>query len=373
MNVDQRRRVSAAAACVIALAAMACHSGAVPGQPVSSITTQPTQALAQPDLLDGFSVAPDPTSVFKAGFYNLLRQPMGQSVAIVGYRHTIASDGTTAKTTAFAFNPASNVWEPLTDDEIVWSPTQLSWVTTDLTETIAAGPAGSRGWPTVKSTGVEGTSYDTLSFEDLGGRALSDGLEKGFAQGGPLPASATAATFSPGAQAFVRTTTTVDPTFTVRHITDANTNGAAVVPVYACGTPAPDCKIPAATLDTAAQQGGQFTNFAGTARLELHPDGTATLRPVDVNIPFATFTYRIVDNDGPRRILFDAANPGDADKFTQAIDTLKTFALYEYNGQVVVGLAQPANTTSTYFAGYNLVAANDLVTHWTPALTPVSP
>jgi hypothetical protein len=36
-------------------------------------------------------------------------------------------------------------------------------------------------------------------------------------------------------------------------------------------------------------------------------------------------------------------------------------------------MAQPANTTSTYFAGYNQVAANDLVTHWTPALTPVKP
>jgi hypothetical protein len=357
----------------MALAATACHAQLEPGQPVTSGTTQPAQALEQPDLLDGFSAAPDPMSVFKAGFYNLLRQPMGQSVAIVGYRHTIASDGVTAKTTAFAFNPAASAWEPISDDEIVWSPGQRAWVTTDLTETIAAGPAGSRGWPTVKSTGVEGTSYDTLSFQDVGGRALSDGLEKGFAQGGPLPASASAATFSPGAQAFVRTTTTVDPTYTVRHITDANTNGSSVMAVYACGTPTPDCKTPATTVEIAAQQGGQFTNFAGTARLELHPDGTATLRPVDVNIPFATFTYRIVDNDGPKRMVFHAANPGDADKFTQAIDTLKTFALYEYHGQVVVGLAQPANTTSTYFAGYNQVAANDLVTHWTPALTPVNP
>lgn len=373
MNVNRTRRISAAAACAIALAATACHSNPAPGQPVSTPTTQQAQALEQPDLLDGFSAAPDPMSVYKAGFYNILRQPMGQSVAIVGYRHTIASDGVTAKTAAFAFNPMAGGWERLTDDEIVWSPGQRAWVTTDLTETIAPGPNGSKGWPTVKSTGVEGTSYDTLSFEDLGGRALSEGLEKGFAQGGPLPASATAATFSPGAQAFVRTTTTVDPTYTVRHISDANTNGSTVVAVYACGTPAPGCKTPAATLDIAAQHGGQFTNFAGTARLELHPDGTAVLRPVDVDIPFGTFTYRIVGNDGPKRIVFDAASPGDADKFTQAIDTLKTFALYEYNGQVVVGMAQPANTTSTYFAGYNQVAANDLVTHWTPALTPVNP
>lgn len=373
MNDDPCRRISTAAACVIILAAAACQSNPEPAQPAISATPQQTQALQQPDLLDGFSAAPDPMNVYKAGFYNILRQPMGQSVAIVGYRHTIARDGNTAKATAFAFNPATSAWEPLADDEIVWAPAQRTWVTTDLMETVAPGPTGSKGWPTVKSTGVEGTSYDTLSYEDLGGRALRDGLEKGFAQGGPLPVSATTATFSAGAQAFVRTTTTVDPTYTVRHISDANTNGSTVVAVYACGTPAPDCKTPAATLDLAAQQGGQFTNFAGTARLELHPDGTATLRPVDVDIPFATFTYRIVDNEGPRRIVFDAADPADADKFTQAIDTLKTFALYEYNGQVVVGMAQPANTTSTHFAGYNQVAANDLVTHWTPALTPVNP
>ncbi|WP_431236154.1 hypothetical protein ACQ856_29040 (plasmid) [Mycolicibacterium psychrotolerans] len=373
MKVDQWRRISAATVCAMTLAA--CHSNAVSGQPVSTPTTvqAQAQALEQPGLLEGFRAAPDPMAVFRAGFYNLLRQPMGQSVAIVGYRHTIASDGTTAKTTAFAFNPMTTGWEPLIDDEIVWSPSQHAWATTDLTETITPGPAGSRGWPTVKSTGVEGTSYDTLSVEDLAGRALSDGLEKGFAQGGPLPASATGATFSPGAQAFVRTTTTVDPTYTVRHIADANTNGSSVVPVYACGTPTPQCTTVAASLDVAAKQGGQFTNFAKTARLELRADGTATLRPVDVDIPFATLTYRIVDNNGPRRMVFEAANSGDADKFTQAIDAVNTFALYEYNGQVVVGMAQPANTTSTYFAGYNQVAANDLVTHWTPALTPVKP
>ena len=383
------KTLSAMAACAAAVAAAGCGSDTVAGHPTTESAAPTSTAVPQPDLLKDFVAERDPMNVFKGGIYNILREPMGpwgpcwgppgsppaacQSVPITGYRHTIAADGTTAKTTTFVFNPVSNSWEPIADLEIVWSPSQAKWVKSDLTETLSPGPAGSRGWPTVKSVSDAGTSYDTVSYQELGGKALPDGLEKGFAAGGQLPRSALAGKFSPGARGYVRTTTTIDPTYTVRHITDANTHTDTVMPVYACGKPTPDCKTAATSLEMAAQQGGQFTNVSGTARLELGADGKATLRPVDVDIPFANLTYRIVDNDGPRRIVFQASNPDDADKFAQAIDTLDTFALYEYDGQVVVGLAQPANTTNTYFAGYNQTAANDLVTQWTPALPAVLP
>jgi hypothetical protein len=46
--------------------------------------------------------------------------------------------------------------------------------------------------------------------------------------------------------------------------------------------------------------------------------------------------------------------------------SLDRFALFEYDGQVTIGFAAPPNTTSTVFAGYNRIAANDVLTHWTP-------
>jgi hypothetical protein len=180
--------------------------------------------------------------------------------------------------------------------------------------------------------------------------------------------------FSPGARAYLETKTAIDPFYTIQRVKDANTNVDRLLPVYACGKPSPQCQTPATSLAMADTQGGQFTNFAGTALLEFDGGGHATLRPVDSTIPFADLTYSITSNDGPPRITLRASNSGDAEKFGQAMGiTLQSFALFEYDNQVTVGVAKPANTTTTAFAGYNQVAVNDLLTQWTPPLPVVLP
>ena len=74
-------------------------------------------------------------------------------------------------------------------------------------------------------------------------------------------------------------------------------------------------------------------------------------------------TYRFVQNGKPDRITLQATNPEDADKFAKAMgNNVENFAFVDYDGQVTVGFAEPANTTTTVFAGYNRVAANDLLT-----------
>jgi hypothetical protein len=121
----------------------------------------------------------------------------------------------------------------------------------------------------------------------------------------------------------------------------------------------------------ADQHGGQLTNFAHTALLELDGKGHAILRPVDTDIPFATYTYRI-NNDAPARITFEPANDGDGSKFTQALGIpLNHFALFEYDNHVTIGWATPPNTTADSAAGYNRVAVNDILPRWTPPLPPV--
>ena len=54
-------------------------------------------------------------------------------------------------------------------------------------------------------------------------------------------------------------------------------------------------------------------------------------------------------------------------------NNVENFAFVDYEGQVTVGFAEPANTTTTVFARYNRIAANDLLTQWTPALPAVLP
>jgi hypothetical protein len=324
--------------------------------------------------LPHFFAEPDPMHVLKEGLYSLLRQPMGSSVVIQGYTGQVAADGTTSKVSTYAFVPPTNTWEQIPERELVWSSSKVKWVETDRTETLSTGPTGSRGWPTVKSVADFGTSYYTFSYQDLSGQAIPDGLEVGFAQGGSLPVSAQIAKFSPGAVGYVQTETSVDPFYTIHRVKNANTKVDQLVPVYACGTASPDCTTPASSIAMADQQGGQYTNFAGTVRLELNGNGQATLRPVETpDIPFANLTYRIVDSD-PKRIIFEAKDPGDADRFSKAMSaSLDRFALFEYDGQVTIGYAAPSNTTHTVFAGYNRVAANDVLTHWTPALPVVLP
>lgn len=172
--------------------------------------------------------------------------------------------------------------------------------------------------------------------------------------------------FSPGARAYIQTETAVDPFYTIQRVEDANTKTPTLQIVYACGKPSPQCQTPATNLEMADQHGGQLTNFAHTALLVLDGQGHATLRPVDTDIPFATYTYRI-NNDAPPRITFQAANDGDATKFAQALGVpLNHFAMFEYDNHVTIGYATPANATADSAAGYNRVAVNDILPRWTP-------
>jgi hypothetical protein len=375
-NRVYRHRIKAtiAAASVVTLSAAGCISHTVAGNPTTA-SPNTSVKLPQAELLHDFAAEQDPMSVFKEGFYYLLRQPMATSVAITGYRHQVATDGATSKVALFAFVPPTGAWQEIPERELVWSPSQAKWVETDRAEALSPGPAGSRGWPTVKGVSDAGTSYYTFSYQDLGGRALSDGLEAGFDEGVGLPQSAQAAKFSPGARAYLMTETSVEPFFTIHRVKHADTGIDDLQLVFTCVQPTPDCKAPTPDLVVLATLGGQFTNLSGTTRLELDGHGHATLRPVGVpDIPFATLTYRTVQDGKPDRITLQAANPGDADKFAKAMgNSVENFAFVDYESQVTVGFAEPANTTTTVFAGYNRIAANDLLTQWTPALPQVLP
>lgn len=370
----RRKAAAGAAACLIGVTGC---SHTVTGQSASAhhrSSTSPTTsaAIPQAELVKGFVADQDPMGVFTEGFYYLLRQPMPTGVAITGYRHQIAADAKTSKVSAWAFMPPGT-WQPITDTEIVWSPTRGDWVETDRTETLSPGPTGSRGWPTVKSVADFGTSYYTFSYEELGGHALEDGLEAGFDEGVGLPRSAQDGKFSAGAKAYLMTQTSVDPFYTIHRIKNANTNVDQLFPVYSCGKPASDCTTPATSLE-AATQGGHLINLSGTARLDLDSDGHATLRPVGSDIAFATYTYRIIDAGGPKRLTLQADNRADAKKFDDAMSAaFDEFALFEFAGQVTIGLADPPNNTTTAFAGYNRTAVNDLLNQWTPKLPPVLP
>jgi hypothetical protein len=367
MKTAVRAKACAAASCVVVVVAGGGCSTAVAGLPVA-------EKLPQGVLSPHFSPESDPLHVFRDGLFDPLEEPRPDHVGISGYRSQVAVDGTTSKVTVFDFNPNDGTWEQLTAREVVWSPEQAKWVTTDRTETLLPGPTGSRDRPTVKSVADYGTSYYTVSYDDLAGRPLTDGLMEGFTEGVKLPESASNAKFSPGARAYETTTTLIGPIYRVEQIMNANTGIPLFFDVYSCENPSPDCQVAATTLDQVAKQGGRVTNFAGTAQLEFDASGHATLRPVGTDIPFANLTYRLIKDDTPPRITLQAAHPDDEKKFGQAFAVdLKTFALYEYNGHVTIGSARPPYTTTTEFAGYNRIAINDLLGHWTPALPAVLP
>jgi hypothetical protein len=368
--VSAMLKTTVVSVCLTVVTAVGCsQSHTVAGHasgPSSPSAPSKPPTVQQSALLPNYVAEQDPKRVLQEGLYSLLRQPMGGSVLITGYRNTAAPDGTKATTATFAFNPMVGGWESLPDRQLVWSPSQKQWVESDLTETLSPGPMGSRGWPTLKAVADFGTRYYTYSFKELGGLPIESGLEQGFSQGGPLPQEITAGKFGPGARAYIQTETSVDPFYNIQRVEDANTKTPTLQIVYACGTPSPQCQTPATNLEAADQHGGQFTNFAHTALLELDGKGHATLRPVDTDIPFATYTYRI-NNDAPRRITFQSANDGDATKFTQALGVpLKHFALFEYDNHVTIGWATPPNTTADSAAGYNQVAVNDILPRWTP-------
>jgi hypothetical protein len=194
-----------------------------------AIAGQPQAAkLPQGVLSPHFLPETDPLNVFKEGLFEPLVEPRPEQVRIPGYRLRIAADGTTSKVSILDYNPSERVWEPLSSPEVVWSATQGKWVTTERTETLSAGPNGNRDRPTVKSVADYGTSYYTVSSDDLAGRPLEDGLADGFSEGLQLPDSTRGVKFSPGARAYQLTTTTIGPLYIVAQIANAITK----VPQY---------------------------------------------------------------------------------------------------------------------------------------------
>lgn len=361
------------AAVVVATTMAGCSvTDTIHGQPTTPAGDAALE-LPQPEFSSDRIAERDPARVLREGLFEMLRQPLADFVAITGYRQQIAADGETSKVSAYAFIPPNGTWERIPDAHVVWSRDKAEWVLSERTETISAGPLGDGGVPTLRIEAVYGTAYFTYSYEELDGKPLEDGLESGFGFGRPLPQSAAEGRFSPGARAYVATETVVDPFYTIHQVKNANTKVDEPMAVYACGRPSPECATPATSLDMVEASGGQFTNFAGTVRLELEGGGNATLLAAYNNVPLATLTYRSADADGPPRIKFEGSAPEDAESFGGAMGIgLEDFAFFEYDGQVVVGAAQPAHTNDA-FVGYNRIAANDLVTQWTPALPQVLP
>ena len=180
--------------------------------------------------------------------------------------------------------------------------------------------------------------------------------------------------FSPGARSFELTTTTIGPLYIVAQIANAITKVPQYFHVSSCDPPSPDCDTPASSLDQVTKQGGQLKNFSGSAELELGPDGRAELRPAGMDVAFANLTYQLSHDGDPARITLQAAHPDDEKKFSEVFGIeLKSFALFEYNGQVTIGNAQAAYNTTTAFAGFNRIAVNDVLSHWTPQMPEVLP
>ena len=292
-----------AAACVLMTIAAGC-SKAVAGQPVAG-------KLPQGVLSPHFTPEPDPLHVFKDGLFEPLVEPRPDNVRIPGYRLRIAPDGTTSKVSIQDYNPFERTWEPLHSPETVWSPTQAKWVTTERTETLSAGPKGSRDWPTIKSVADYGTSYYTVSVNELAGRPLAEGLAEGFSEGLKLPDSTRNVRFSPGARSYQTTTTLIGPIYLVTMVANAITRVPQYFHVDSCDPPIPDCQDVATSLEQVVNQGGRVQNFSGSAELEFDANGNATLHPVDSDIAFANLTYVLVKDDDPHRITLQAAHPDD--------------------------------------------------------------
>lgn len=362
--MTSRTPLQVALACALVMTASGC-SQAIPGQPVS-------EKLPQGVLLPHTFPELDPLRVFREGLYAPLPEPGPDQVFIPGYRRRMAADGTTWKVSVLDYDADRRAWQPFDLPEVIWSSNQRKWIDSDQTETLSAGPNGSRDWPTVKSVSDYGTSYYTVNYRDLSEQPFVNGLPKGFSGGMPLPDSARDAKFSPGARAYATTTTVIGPVYQIADIANRDTRSRQFFHVYSCQNPVPHCDTVATSLDQLARQGGRLDNFAGSAFLEFDSDGRATLNTTSVDIPLANLTYRVVTDDNPHLIRLQAAHPDDEQKFAQAFGfTLKNFACFEYNGEVTIGNARPSYNTTSEFAGFNRIAINDLLTHWTPQMPEV--
>lgn len=312
-------------------------------------------------------------AVVRGGIYSVLRRAGSDPVRLAGYRALTMSGADSVSVQSFAL--ADGRWEAQPYNQLVYSPTSNSWVSDDRTQKVSVGPEGSRGWPTVKSEAAYGTTYTTYSSLDLAGRPLADGLETGWSESAALPDSATAAVYSPGARSYVETVTAVDPTYLVNRIRNPDRNTEDVMRVLTCASPdvTQPCDTPATSLDDVTKGHGRYTNSTRTGSLQFRTKGDAYFTGEGLPI-YELLDVTVVTDDGPPRITFSTPDPAVAGKFEKVFRTsIENFALYAYEGQVVVGAVQPAGTTRTDVAGYNRVAADDLLTHWTPALPPVNP
>lgn len=326
--------------------------------------------IEQPEFPDGVLISREPLNEFRSGMYSVLRKNRTDPLELAGYRQRLSDDGKHLSVNNFGLT--DNAWKQMSTAQLVWSPEKKDWVESDRSETLSAGPEGSRGWPTVTAVADWGTTYYTIGYRELGSHPLADGLPAGFAEGAALPASVSAAQFSPEARSYFLVTTTVEPMYAIARVRQIDTGQDTPRLVYACGEAAGECKTPATSLQMAIEQRGKFSNVAGNASIELRKNGRAIMTIDGVPL-LDMLTYTVAEDDGPPRITFAPFDdPTSSERFAKVFGTeMAHFAFYEYDGQVAIGGIQPANSTRTDDALFNRIAINDLLTHWTPALPPV--
>lgn len=333
-------------------------------QTSASPEAAPSVIIDQPAPAQGAVADTDPLKSLTDGVFMVTREAKATPAQIGGYQSLIAT-GDSLKSSTFIF--ADGSWQPKEVTQLIFSPSKGEWVESDRSFTVSAGPQGSGRWPTVESVGPSGTGLYTLYRTDLSGAPLPEGLKRAMNEGAVLPEPVTTATFSAGAVAFDMAQTAVDAEFTLDRIPQRS-GQPKVRPVEACGTPSAECATVATTLAEATGNGGQFTNAAGTARIQLEPNGKGifitNLGATELHNPL---TYTVTDSDGPARITFKAVDPAAEPSFRKAFGAnVGEFAFYEYNGQVVTGDWQPAGKATHDFFGFNRVAVNDILTKWAP-------
>ncbi|WP_269894978.1 hypothetical protein [Mycobacterium hippophais] len=362
-------------AVVIGLAATGCSTGGA-SEPVSQGPAAPTPSAAasvpQPELRPGATAENDPLAALGAGLYAPLRRAGTDPVQVAGYRATTMPTPDSLSVQTFA--PKDGTWAPVPFERLAWAHDKQDWVASDNTQDAAAGPQGSRGWPTVETSSDYGTSVTTYSFTDLAGRPLAEGFDAGWSEGAALPQSATAATYSPGARAYFESITQVDPFHAIDRIRVSG--GYRLQTMNACGEDDDvvtiECSTPATSFDDARTRYGVYPNSTSTASLRFSRKGDPFF--VGTDAPVAEkLDVSVSSGDGPARLTFSTPDPAIADKFSRLFGTdIENFALYEYQGQVVAGVTQPAGTTTTNTGLFNRIAINDVLTRWSPALPQVN-
>ncbi|OLP01605.1 hypothetical protein BVU76_14135 [Mycolicibacterium porcinum] len=351
--------------------ATGCNGSTTTSEPDDREQNAAAVSVEQPALPTGVLISRDPMADFRSGLYTLLRKNRTDPVELAGYRQQLSSDGKQLRVNSFSVSDGA--WTQIPTAQLVWSPNQQGWVESDRSETLSAGPDGSRGWPTVKGVADWGTTYYTIGYREVGGQNLANGLPAGFAEGAALPAAASTARFSPDARAFFLAATSVEPVYVIARVRQVDTGQSAPRLVYACGQAEGDCANPATDLKMATEQRGKFVNAAGNASIELRSKHNRAIMKIEGTPVLDVLTYTITEGDGPARITFAPLDDEKSnERFEKAFGSkMANFAFFDYDGKVVVGGIQPAGTTRSDDAVFNRAAVNDLLTQWTPGLPPV--